>query len=204
MTSKAYMIQVRPISILVMFFIVSMSFAQDPEFKFGEVDKPLILDNPDLVIWHVKAMRPNGKIYHVKAIDKDGNIHPVKAIQDSEQTQLLGVKAFVDGKELPIKLIVKEDDRYYPLKAIDKEGNLINIKALTDKNEILDVKGVSKTGNIVHIRAIRNDSVFYNLVAISPQGRTNMVKGIKMTKEEVETVINGVKVFAHVKALAKQ
>ena len=151
MTLSAIKSTISKFTSLVLLFCIGISYAQDPEFKFKEVDKPLILDNPDLVIWHVKAMRPNGNIYHIKAIDKDGNIHPVKAIQDSDQTQLLGVKAFVNGKELPIKLIVKEDDRYYPLKAIDAEGNLINIKALTDENEILDVKGVSKTGNIVRV-----------------------------------------------------
>ncbi len=191
---------------LYVFFILFslIGFAQEPEFKYSEIDKPLVLDDPDLIIWHVKALRPNGKIYHIKAIDKDGEFHPVKAIQDSDQTQLLDVKAFVDGKKLPVKLIVKNGDRYYPLKAIDSEGNIIDIKAITEKGEILDVKGVSKSGNVVHVRAIENDSIFYNVVAISPKGLMNMVKGLKMSKEEVETEINGVKIFAHVKALTKQ
>jgi hypothetical protein len=56
-------------------------------------------------------------------------------------------------------------------------------------------------GNIIYLRAITRESLFYNIIAISPEGNVNGVKGIKMTDISVKTVINGVSVFAHVKAI---
>ena len=187
--------------LLLMFFAVTNVFGQEPELKFSKQDAELILQNPDLKLWHVKAMRPEAKILHIKAIDARGNYYPVKAIQDSEQTALMDVKAFVDGKRLPVKLIVKQGDRYYPFKAITEDGELMDIKAITSKGEKLDVKGVSKSGNIVHIRAIGKENAFYNVVSISPEGRINDVKGIKMTKGTVEAIINDIEIFAHVKSV---
>jgi hypothetical protein len=75
------------------------------------------------------------------------------------------------------------------------------VKAIDSDGEVIDVKGISKTGNIVHLRAIRPQVIMYNIIAVSPDGKVNNVKGIKMMDQEVETVIHGVKVFAHVKAL---
>ncbi|NNK86758.1 MAG: hypothetical protein HKO90_00615 [Flavobacteriaceae bacterium] len=185
----------------LMLIVCATAFAQEPEFDFNKQDADLILQNPDITLWHVKAMRPEAKILHIKAIDAQGNYYPVKAIQDSEQTALMDIKAFVDGKRLPVKLIVKQGDRYFPFKAITEEGELMDIKAITPKGEKLDVKGVSKSGNIVHIRAIGKDNAFFNVVSISPKGRINDVKGIKMTKGTVEVIINGNEIFAHVKSV---
>ena len=67
------------------------------------------------VIWHVKAIHPEGRIIDVKALDKDGNIYDVKAIQDADQRQLLDIKAFVGGSQLPVKMLVS-DDKYVPVK----------------------------------------------------------------------------------------
>jgi len=140
-------------------------------------------------------------LLNVKAIDKDGNIHDVKAIQNSDDYSILDVKAFINNKQLPIKLLVLEGDRYLAVKAIDEDGTLIDIKALTAEGRQIDVKGVSKSGNIVHIRAITEGGARYNIIAISPKGQINAVKGIKMFKTDVETVIEGIDVFAHVKAV---
>lgn len=68
----------------------------------------------------------------------------------------------------------------------------------------MDVKGVSKSGNIAHIRAITKDAIFYNIIALSPEGKMNNVKGIKMGDTTLETTINGVAIFAHVKALQQE
>ena len=152
------------------------------------------------VLWHVKAFKPEAKYLKIKAIDKKGNVYNVKAIQNSEQTSLLDVKAFVKGKRLPIKMLVGEE-KYYSVKAIDEEGNILDIKAITEDGKFLPVKGVSKSGNIVHIRAIYQDMIFYNVVAISPDGTTNAVKGIKMNPDNVETTVNGIEVFAHIKSI---
>ena len=150
------------------------------------------------IFWHVKAFRPEAKLLNVMAIDKDGALHDVKAIQNSDDTSILDVKAFVNGKRLPIKILMNEGNNYLPVKAIDEDGSLMDIKALTDDGRKLDVKGVSKSGNIVHIRAITKGGMRFNIIAISPKGLANDVTGIKMQQTEVETTISGIDVFAHV------
>ena len=189
-------------SFVLFFLIVSKGNAQDPDYyKYEQQDKELIRNHPDIIIWNVKALQPSGILLNIKAIDKDGKMHPVKAVQDFEQTQLLDFKAFVGGIRLPIKLLLKENENYYPLKAINTDGTILDIKAITGKGEQIDIKGVSLSGNIIHIQATLNDGDFYNIIAISPQGDMNIVKGIKMYKDSVETMVNGVKIFAHVKAI---
>jgi len=153
------------------------------------------------IFWHIKAYHYEAILLNIKAIDKDGVQHPVKAIQTSENTSVIDVKALVDGKRLPIKLIVKGDSQYYPAKAIMDDGTLIDIKAVTEDGQILDVKGTSKSGNIIHLRAIDKDFKRYNIIAISPLGNVMAVKGVKMMDTEVEGEINGVKIFAHVKSI---
>ena len=152
------------------------------------------------IIWHIKAIHPDGRFIDVKALDTEGNIYDVKAIQDSEQRQLMDIKAFVGGERLPIKLLVS-DDQYAPVKAIGDDGTLYDIKALTPGGDILDVKGVNGSGNIINIKAINKEGEFYGIKAISPDGQLNDVKGVKMSKEKVELLVSGVEVHAHIKAL---
>ena len=189
-------------SSLLFFFILGFSYAtaQVEIVKRSELIKPEVEMTSD-IYWYVKAYRPDAKLLDVKAIDVDGNLYDVRAIQTSDDTSVLNIKALVEGKQLPVKLIMKNEDWYFPVKAIDENGTLINIKVLADDGEILPIKGVRKTGNIVHLRAITRDSVFYNIIAISPEGKVNSVKGMKMLDTPEETVINGVSVFAHVKAI---
>ncbi|NER11319.1 DUF7486 family protein [Muriicola jejuensis] len=153
------------------------------------------------IFWEIKAYKIFETLLDVKAIDKDGNRHDIRAIQNSDDVNILDVKAFIHGERLPVKLIIKNNERYYPLKAIDSEGNLIDIKAITTDGKILPVKGVSKTGNVVHLRAIAEDQSFYDIIAMSPDTKFNHVKGIKMTDSPVEAIINGVSIFAHVKSI---
>lgn len=153
--------------------------------------------------WNVKAYSPDWGLLNVKAIDKEGNIYDIKAIQDSEDTSLLDVKALINGERVAIKLIVDKKDHLYPVKAIMTDGTLLDVKAIDEDGELIDVKGFSKTGNIVHLRAIRSQPIMYTIIAVSPDGKVNDVKGVKMTNEDVESVIHGVKVFAHVKALTQ-
>ena len=84
------------------------------------------------------------------------------------------------------------------------DGTLLDIKAITENGQILDVKGTSKSGNIVHLRAIDKDYKRYNIIAISPYGNVMAAKGVKMMDTEVEAVINGVKIFAHVKSIPQK
>jgi hypothetical protein len=157
-------------------------------------------ENFEEVIWHVKAFHPDGKLLDVKAVDKDGHTYDVKSIQNSDQTSIMDVKAFVNGKKLPIKMLVSED-KFLPVKAIADDGTIINIKAITPEGEKLDVKGVRQSGNVIHIRAIAEDGTTYNVEAISPKGWINDVIGIKLLSTPIELTINGVDVYAHVKSI---
>ncbi|MBT8253273.1 MAG: hypothetical protein HKN00_00565 [Flavobacteriaceae bacterium] len=188
--------------IIFLILFAPQLFAQDIEFN--KQDEQLVLQNPDLVLWHVKALTAKGQILHVKVVDKDGKHHPVKAIQETENAQILDVKSFINGKQLPIKLLPKKNERYYPFKAIAEDGTLIDIKALGEDGALFDVVGVIKIGNVVHIRAVNPEGALYNIIAISPSGRTNDVSGIKMMKEEVEATFRGVPIFSHVKAITRQ
>ena len=155
----------------------------------------------NVIYWHIKAVLPDAQLLDVKAIDAAGNYHDVKAIQDSHDISLLNVKALVNGQTLPIKMIVKENDNFYPVKAIDYEGRILDVKAIGEEGELLDVKGVSRMGNLVEVRAIGKEQQQYDVISISPQQGVNHVKGLKMFSEDVEAVVHGVKIFAHVKSL---
>ena len=152
------------------------------------------------VIWHIKAIHPDGRLIDIKAIDKDGNIYDVKAIQNTAQRSFIDIKALVGDRELPVKVLVS-GDKYTRVKALADDGNVYDIKALTPEGDTLDVKGVSRTKNIIHIKAINKAGEFYGVKAISPEGKLNDVKGVKMTDEQTEVLINGHAVFAHIKAL---
>ena len=155
----------------------------------------------NVIYWHIKAVLPEAKLLDIKAIDAAGTHHEVKAIQDSHDISLLNVKALVDGQTLPIKMIINKNDQYYPVKAIDYEGRILDIKAIGEDGELLDVKGVSRMGNLIEVRAIDKEQKQYDVISISPRKGVNHVKGLKMFSEDVEAVIHGIKIFAHVKSL---
>ncbi|MBV1923285.1 MAG: hypothetical protein KUG68_04565 [Flavobacteriaceae bacterium] len=189
----------------LIFFLFAFSYANAQVLtnKKTDLNKPEAQIQED-VLWSVKAYRPDDNLLKIKAIDKAGNVYDVKAIQDSPDTKILNVKVLFKNKVLPIKLIAKDNEMYYPAKAIDENGNLLEIKAITEDGTYLDVKGIRKTGNIIHMRAITSDSDFYNIVAVSPKGKVNTVKGVKMIDADEESVINGVSIFAHLKAISQK
>ncbi|WP_299123039.1 hypothetical protein [uncultured Winogradskyella sp.] len=201
---KALKQLLKPSNFISLFILLVFGFtsanAQVIDDEKSNPNKPETELHPE-ILWDVKAYLPDAKLIKIKAIDKNGTIYNVKAVQSFDDTSILNVKAIVNGEYLPIKLIVKDDDMYYPLKAISSDGTLLDIKAITEEGELLPIKGVGQSGMIVHIRAIGEDSAFYNVFAISPKGQVNDVKGVKMLKTTVETLINGVAIFAHVKAL---
>ena len=155
----------------------------------------------NVIYWHIKAVLPEAKLLDIKAIDEAGTYHDVKAIQDSYDTSLLSVKAMVNGQTIPIKMIVSKSDKYYPVKAIAHNGRILDVKAIGEDGEILDVKGVSRMGNLIEVRALDKAERQYDVISISPQKGVNHVKGLKMFNDEVEAVIHGIKIFAHVKSL---
>jgi hypothetical protein len=153
----------------------------------------------DDTLWDVKVIRPNGRVLDVKAVDSDGKLYDVKAIEGEDNPYFLDVKAFVDGKPYPVK-VVDSSERYAPVMAIDIHGKNLEIRALGPEGKHYDVKGIRQMGSIIRLRAIgvaRN----YPISAIAPDGRIFDVKGVKMVAQRVEMVIGSTQIHAHVKAL---
>jgi hypothetical protein len=191
------------IGIIVLFmFGISYSNAQELDIDKTDTHKPETELPPD-VIWDVKAYMPEAKLIKVKAVDEDGKLHDVKALQSFGDTSILDVKCLYNDEVLPVKLILGEGDNNYALKAIKEDGTLLSIVAVTDEGEQFQIKGIKRIGNIVNIRVLGKDGTHYKVFAISPEGHVNDVKGIKMLRTEEETVVNGVSVYAHVKALTQ-
>ncbi|MFI1743990.1 DUF7486 family protein [Thalassobellus sediminis] len=154
------------------------------------------------IIWNIKAVTPEGKNLDVKAFDSEGNKFDVKATQDSKQHSFMNIKAFVDGGELPVKIMHSKDE-YAPIKAIGSDGTIYDIKAVTDANVKLDVKGISRSGNLINVKAVNENGEFYGVKAFNPEGKLNAVKGIKIFDREVEMNVRGNPVHAHLKAITQ-
>ena len=184
---------------LLMVIPMSMVYSQVDNAWEKAGNKPET-DPPKEIYWHVKAFQPEAQLLKIKAIDGDV-IYDIKAIQDANDTSILNVKALVNGKRLPVKLIVKENERYFPVKAITANGTLMDVKAITPDGDLLDVKGIERNGNTVSIMAIGKDGSFYKVIAVSPDGSVNTVKGVKMMENIVEGMVNGVSIYAHIKAM---
>ena len=189
---------------LMLFLVILGCQKKQPQVNIDQQSLEAVTDtNFETVYWYVKAFNPQGKLLNVMAVDADGHTYEVKAIQDSDQTSVMDVKAFVNDKILPVKVLVSLD-KYMPVKAIDEDGTIIDVKAFTEEGEKLDVKGTRQSGNIIHLSVVDKDGLLYNVEAISPKGWINDVKGIKMMKEPIEMVINGVDVYAHIKSIPQQ
>ena len=151
-------------------------------------------------LWHVKAIHPDGKLLDVVAIDKQGKQYPLKVIQNGD-VHLMDVKAIVDGKRLPVKLVATPADKLPGVKAIAQDGTLLPIYALSTEGQKLEVRGVKRSGNIIHIKAIGPKGEYYGVKAIAPAGWVFDIKGIRMSADGAEGKVNGVDFEAHVKAL---
>ena len=184
-------IALRPIGFLILLFFSLTSLRSQDE------------KSENMIFWHIKAVRPENQLLDVKAIDNEGVQYDVKAIQDSHDISLLSVKALVKGQTIPIKMIVKDNEEYYPIKAIDYEGKILDVKAIDLDGTLLDMKGVSRMGNTIEVRVIDKDGAQLDVISISPLKGINHVKGLKMFSEDVEAVIRGHKIFAHVKSLSQ-
>jgi hypothetical protein len=179
----------------LIFFAVGCN-SSSPEAEVVEPEVPAF----ENIIWNVKAIHPDGQTLDIKAFDAAGNTIDIKAVQNSDQDSFLDVKAFLDGEELPVKLLVSQD-RFAPVAAIDKTGATYDLKAVTAEGKLLDVKGVSRIGYVVIMKAINEKGDFYGVKAISPTGKLNDIKGIKINAQEREMSLSGVSVHAHVKAM---
>lgn len=176
--------------------------ANEDDFKLPAKNKKRTEYETDFkrIIWNVKAVTADGKNLDVKAFDAEGNTFDVKATQDSKQHSFMNIKAFVEGTELPVK-IMQSPDEYAPISAIGTDGTIYEIKAITENNATLDVKGVSRSGNIINVKAIDENGEFLAVKAFAPDGKLNQVKGIKIFDREVEMTVRGNPVYAHLKAI---
>ncbi len=194
------MLRFKPITLIIGLFVFMFSISTD---MLSQANKNEDKKNNDMeIIWHVKAIHPNGYFIDIKALDENGSFYDIKAIQNSDQTTIMDIKALIDGKKIPVKILVS-DDKYAPVKAIMDNGTILDIKAITAQGDKLDVKGVGRSGNVTDIKVISKEGLFYGVKAISPKGELNDVKGVKMFNKEIEMNLNGVAVYAHVKALTQ-
>ena len=152
------------------------------------------------IIWHVKAIHPKGNTMDVKAFNKYGDRFDVKAIEDAEQSYIMEVRTFVNGRGVPVKVLVSEDENK-PLAGIDEQGNTYVLRAITADGKYLSIKGVRKSGYIIHVKAVNEDGSFYGVKALSTSGKLRDIKGVKMYDKQLEVTLNGVPVHAHVVAL---
>ena len=106
----------------------------------------------DDTLWDVKVIRPNGRVLDVKAVDPEGKLYDVKAIEGEDNPYFLDVKAFVDGKPHPVK-VVDSNERYAPVMAIDIHGKNLEIRALGPGGKHYDVKGIRQSGSIISLRS---------------------------------------------------
>ena len=164
------------------------------------IEKGIYKSDFKRIKWNIKAVTADGNNLDVKAIDAEGNKFDVKATQDSKQHSFMNIKAFVEGAELPVKIMQSEDE-YAPIKAIGTDGTIYDIKAITEDNVTLDVKGISRSGNIIHVKAINENGEFLGVKAFAPDGKLNQVKGIKIFDREIELKVQGNPVYAHLKAI---
>ena len=172
----------------------------------GPTDEKSITEESDEIetandiLWNIKAIHPEGQTLDIKAFDKEGNAFDVKAIQNSDQDSFLDVRSIVDGKRIPVKMLVSGDP-FAPVRAIAEGGATYEVHAITPEGEKLDVKGVARIGSIVIMRCISQDGEFYGVKAISPEGKLNDIKGIKINNQEREMSLQGKPIFAHIKAM---
>ncbi|MCB0484731.1 MAG: hypothetical protein KDC47_00910 [Flavobacteriaceae bacterium] len=160
-------------------------------------------DIGDNFLWHIVGVDPNGYLININAYDSKGNSYSIKAIQDSDQRSLLDVKVFYnENEQLSVKLILT-NDKLIPIKAIGEKGELFDIMATLQNGEKMRIFGQKVSGNIIplHIYNAKNEIV-YQIKAISPEGELNDVKGVKILRQPLEMDLNGVSVYAHVKALS--
>ena len=178
--------------------------ANEDDFKIPSKKKKKTKyeSNFERIIWNVKAVTADGKNLDVKAFDAEGNIFDVKATQDSEQHSFMNIKAFVEGTELPVKLMDSPDE-HAPINAIGRNGAIYEIKAIAHDDVKLDVKGIDRSGNIINVKAINENGEFLAVKAFAPDGKLNQVKGIKIFDRKVEMNVQGHPVYAHLKAISQ-
>ena len=194
--NKNIMIATRYIYFTLMFLGIVFSSRAQNQPALTDTEENIAQD----VIWHVKALHPEGYTMDVKAIDEQHNQYDIKAIENSNQRYIMDVKAFVGKEVFPVKVLVSEDE-YKPVVAIVGQGKTYSLIAIDKNGKHLKVKGVRKTGYIIHIKAVGENGELYGVKSISKKGKLNDVKGIKMYDKRLEITMEGVEVHAHVVAL---
>ena len=76
------MLLLKPIVLMIGF--ISILISCNPQ-ESKQTDNSVKSKQPnEEIIWHIKAIHPDGYSIDVKALDKDGNKYDVKAIQNSD------------------------------------------------------------------------------------------------------------------------
>lgn len=151
-------------------------------------------------LWNVKCVQPDGHLLGIKAIDAAGALHDIKALQANGDATVLDIRALVNGREVPVKVLATQEAPM-PVKAVLPDGTLLDVKAVAADGTRLPVKAVRRLGNVFDIKALAADGREMGVKAISPHGLFYDVKGVKLNTADVEGTVNGVAFRAHVKAL---
>lgn len=198
--TRKFQIASSVLMLLVLFVLVSCNNTNKVTASNDKEQKVKGTEDSMESFWHVKAIYTDGSLLNIIAVDGFGNDFEVKVIQKGNQKTLMNVKAIINGKILPVKLLVNSGKQTL-LAAIAQDGTVYNIKAVAPNGDRLGVKGILRSGNIIHIKAVDKNGAYYGVKAISTAGRLHDIKGIKLKKADLEYNLYGSEIYAHVKAI---
>ena len=122
--SRIIKLSIRKLKVLATFGFLILLFGCDSNVQevTPDINKEKVSESKE-ILWNVSAINPAVSFLDIKAIDEDGNMYDVKAIQNSDQRYLIDIKALINGKRLPVKMLLS-DDEYAPVSAIGDDGTI--------------------------------------------------------------------------------
>ncbi|MDP7328151.1 MAG: hypothetical protein QF862_05885 [Prochlorococcaceae cyanobacterium ETNP7_MAG_30] len=145
-------------------------------------------------------------LYDVKAV-KDGSLYDVKIIVDencdsNSNICLHSVRAYIDGKETPIKAIKNEGGGRLSIKAITELGKIVDVKGIDNNGNKIDVKGLLANNSLIHnVKAIHADDSISPVKGYDKDGKLYHIK-VLTASENVANSVNGVEYIGDVKAIS--
>ena len=146
-------------------------------------------------------------LYDIKAIKNDGTQYNVNVIIDkscdgSRDICIHSVRAFIDGKETPVKVVSEENGARLTIKAITGKGELVDIKGIDKAGKLVDLKVFYKPGSQAHnIKLVHQDGTITATKGFDKNGEIYHIKALTISEGGTRTV-NGVDYFGDVKAIS--
>ena len=155
----------------------------------------------------VKGLSHQQETFHaIKAI-KNGTQYDVNVIIDkscdgSRDICIHSVRAFIDGKETPVKVVSEENGARLTIKAITGKGELVDIKGIDKAGKLVDLKVFYKPGSQAHnIKLVHQDGTITATKGFDKNGEIYHIKALTISEGGTRTV-NGVDYFGDVKAIS--